>query len=72
MVKTFHLKGELEDMERLLNEDVYNNSAWNHRYYYFTEAENVSPQDFEKELDFTIQKIQFAPYNESPWNYLKG
>lgn len=35
LVKRFDMwdQGELQDMERMIDDDVRNNSAWNHRFY---------------------------------------
>ncbi|KAI9889815.1 MAG: CAAX geranylgeranyltransferase alpha subunit [Vezdaea aestivalis] len=80
LVRRFELwDSELPDIERLLREDVQNNSAWNHRYYcVFGRGERVghepkvAPQIVEREISFATEKIELAPQNLSPWNYLRG
>ena len=58
---------------KMLEEDVRNNSAWNHRYYVLLETGKMKEDDFlEKEVDFCLSKIKLAPNNESAWNYLRG
>ncbi|KAI3420965.1 hypothetical protein GPALN_014592 [Globodera pallida] len=57
-----------------LFEDVYNNSAWNYRYFIgaqlsdcFTNAEFMA-----REIGYTLDCIKKAPGNESGWSYLSG
>ena len=57
-------------MNRLLDEDVRNNSAWNQRYFLLKDS--LTDTLFDQEVQFIIDKIHLAPNNESPWNYLKG
>ena len=88
LVRHFSLwDGELPYVETLLEEDVRNNSAWNHRWYVVfgrymdpkkhsikngdSDAE-VEPEIFDREIMYTEKKIDLAPQNQSPWNYLKG
>ena len=61
---------ELKEVERMLTDDVRNNSAWNQRYFVYKN----SPQllDIERELKWIRGCLLLAPHNESPWNYLKG
>ncbi|KAF8609311.1 farnesyltransferase [Ceratobasidium sp. AG-I] len=69
--------GELEFVERLLDEDLRNNSAWHHRYFVvFGSGVREGDEDREgvirRELGYTKDKISIAPNNPSAWNYLRG
>ncbi|CZR57915.1 related to geranylgeranyltransferase type I alpha subunit (RAM2) [Phialocephala subalpina] len=79
-------KGEIEDCERLLREDVRNNSAWAHRFFvvfsnprYCTEGSKATEFDggipdeiLDREIEFSKAACFEAPQNQSPWNYLRG
>ena len=80
--------GELAYTEQLLNEDVRNNSAWNHRWFCIfgrkarkpsssdDDAVRAWEEDLKKairvEIGFTKAQIALAPNNNSAWNYLRG
>lgn len=69
------LDGEIEYTNRLLLNDVRNNSAWNHRFYVQEKLGKLKDKDcdyFKNELEFVLEKIKLAPNNESSWNYLVG
>ena len=56
-----------------LQEDLRNNSAWNHRWFVVTrEATPAPPAAAARELDFAFAAIARAPNNESPWNYVRA
>ncbi len=62
-------------MERLLEDDVRNNSAWNQRFFVLTGTapnNQVNGDILQRELDFTFKAIKKVPSNESSWNYLRG
>ena len=63
---------ELKFVERLLDKDVRNNSAWNQRYYVINSTSGFTKEIIDKEVEFTLEKINIATNNESAWNYLKG
>ncbi|KAL8283929.1 hypothetical protein RQP46_005361 [Phenoliferia psychrophenolica] len=65
-------EGERRYVEGLLEEDVRNNSAWNHRF--FCEVTTTEEREglLERELEFVKSKLQLAPNNPSAWNYLRG
>ncbi|KAF3929026.1 hypothetical protein ABW20_dc0101664 [Dactylellina cionopaga] len=66
---------ELAMTARLLEEDVRNNSAWNHRYFVVfgkLGTENPAEGVVEREVGFAKEAILKAPQNPSPWNYLKA
>ncbi|KAJ3292298.1 CAAX geranylgeranyltransferase alpha subunit [Rhizoclosmatium sp. JEL0117] len=64
---------ELKEVDGLIELDCRNNSAWNHRYYYFTNRpEGFSDDDLKSEITFSLAHVRKTPNNESPWNYLRG
>lgn len=66
---------EIEFVDRFISNDVYNNSAWSHRYFTFFSNDNNVLKDeteFLNENQYVIEKIKLAPQNVSPWNYLVG
>lgn len=63
---------ELEYVDKLLNEDLRNNSAWNQRYFVITHTSGFSPKVIQDEIDYTIQAILKVKKNESAWNYFRG
>ena len=88
LVRHFSLWGsELPYVEHLLQSDVRNNSAWNHRWF-IVFARHTDPQKhsvknddadsevpletIEREIEYTKAAISTAPQNQSPWNYLRG
>ncbi|KAI1784532.1 protein prenylyltransferase [Ganoderma leucocontextum] len=70
-------RGERPYVERLLEDDVRNNSAWHHRFFVvFASGVRAGDEDRERvlrrELAFAKEKIALAPNNPSAWNYLRG
>ncbi|KAJ4957041.1 hypothetical protein NE237_013824 [Protea cynaroides] len=65
---------ELDYCLQLLEEDIYNNSAWNQRYFVITRSPLLGglPAMRESEVRYTIEVILLNPDNESPWRYLRG
>ncbi|KAI2615927.1 protein prenylyltransferase [Hypoxylon sp. NC1633] len=77
---------ELQSIETMILEDVRNNSAWSHRFFvvfsdpshttpdsHATEHDPKVPADIiNREVEYAKSKIELAPQNQSPWNYLKG
>ncbi|KAF0914084.1 hypothetical protein E2562_026494 [Oryza meyeriana var. granulata] len=65
---------ELQYCNQLLEEDVFNNSAWNQRYLVITRSPFLGGLAAmrDSEVDYTIEAILANPQNESPWRYLKG
>jgi len=62
-------------VKELLDEDVRNNSAWNHRWYLAFARPGDPLSDVEvvqKELAFAQEQVLKAPQNASPWNYIRG
>lgn len=63
---------ELDYVERLLEEDIRNNSAWNQRYFVVSNTTNFEKCVIEREVEFALSKIAIVKSNESAWNYLRG
>ncbi|WFC99633.1 galactose-6-sulfurylase [Malassezia yamatoensis] len=71
--------GELDFADEMIQEDIRNNSAYNHRWYCIFgryskrgELDVALETKREKEIQYTLDKIAQAPNNASPWNYLRG
>ncbi|KZT24905.1 protein prenylyltransferase [Neolentinus lepideus HHB14362 ss-1] len=67
-------KGEVRWVERMLSDDVRNNSAWHHRFFVVFAAGQgeQGPEVIRREIAYAKQKISLAPNNASAWNYLRG
>lgn len=65
---------ELDYCHHLLEEDVFNNSAWNQRYFVITRSPFLGGLEAVRELEvrYTVNAILMYPENESPWRYLRG
>uniref|UniRef100_A0A2P2JMZ6 Protein farnesyltransferase/geranylgeranyltransferase type-1 subunit alpha n=2 Tax=Rhizophora mucronata TaxID=61149 RepID=A0A2P2JMZ6_RHIMU len=65
---------ELDYCNQLLEEDIFNNSAWNQRYLVVTQCPNLGGLRAmrESEVKYTTKAILANPENESPWTYLRG
>ncbi|EJS42900.1 ram2p [Saccharomyces arboricola H-6] len=64
---------ELAYTTDLIESDIYNNSAWTHRMFYWVNAKDVvSEVELADELQFIMDKIQLVPQNISSWTYLRG
>ncbi|KAE8210443.1 hypothetical protein CF327_g5681 [Tilletia walkeri] len=75
--------GELEYTDGLLDTDLRNNSAWNHRFFVLFASgrarERVADREgtdevewIRREAGFAKSKIVLTPNNASAWNYLRG
>ncbi len=65
----------MEYIERLLQEDIRNNSAWNQRFFVVSHqcAKGVIDGDaLDREVSFVRAAIEKDPANESSWNYFRG
>lgn len=60
---------EITYIEWLLNQDVYNNSAWSYRFFIVSLAP-FSESLVNKEIKYCQFAISESPQNESAWNYL--
>ncbi|GAA6027443.1 hypothetical protein JCM8097_007866 [Rhodosporidiobolus ruineniae] len=65
-------EGEIAYVEKLLEEDVRNNSAWNHRFFVCFESGMGGKDVGEREIRFAKEKLALSPNNPSAWNYLRG
>jgi protein farnesyltransferase/geranylgeranyltransferase type-1 subunit alpha len=71
-------EGEFAFVQKMVEKDVRNNSAWNYRWFLVNgrEAEGVKGVTDEavkqREVEYATQAISKAPQNPSPWNYLRG
>ena len=65
-------QNELQYVDRLLDDDIRNNSAWNQRYFVVNNITGFTPDVIERELAFTLVKIKTVTNNESAWSYLRG
>lgn len=65
-------EGELDYVAKLVDDDIRNNSAWNHRFYVIQNTTSFNPDVIKSECEYTIKMIKLAPNNESAWNYLRG
>jgi len=68
-------KGEIDFVESLLNMDLRNNSAWNHRFFVVFESGKGggdTEEVVERELSYVYEKLGLAPNNASAWNYVRG
>lgn len=63
---------ELGFVDKLIKDDVYNNSAWAHRFFAFVKLTELGEINWEKEVEYVKQNINLAPNNYSSWNYLIG
>ena len=77
---------ELASTESFIDDDVRNNSAWSHRFFLvFSDPATSTPGAaatapdpavpaavVDAELAYARAKIDLAPQNQSPWNYLRG
>ena len=59
-------------VERLLEEDIRNNSAWNQRHFVVVNTTSYTPEVLAAEVEYAKTAIKKAVHNESPWNYLRG
>ncbi len=62
---------ELDWVERLISDDVRNNSAWHHRFF-LVFSRPAPARLLRRELLYTKHQISLAPNNASAWNYLRG
>ncbi|XP_074592001.1 protein farnesyltransferase/geranylgeranyltransferase type-1 subunit alpha [Curcuma longa] len=67
-------ENELEFCCELIENDVFNNSAWNQRYFVITRSPLLGGLQAmrDSEVCYTSNIILANPHNESPWRYLRG
>jgi protein farnesyltransferase/geranylgeranyltransferase type-1 subunit alpha len=77
-VKHFELSHSLEVAftERLIQDDILNNSAWSHRYYTLfgngATAEEKGDELVDSEVEYAKSIIRMLSSNAAAWNYLRG
>lgn len=62
----------MDYVDRLLDDDIRNNSAWNQRYFVINNTTGFTEDVLKREIKYTLEKINKAKENESAWNYLRG
>lgn len=76
VVSKFQLYGDAKQnmlVDKILEDDLRNNSAWNHRFYLkFGQDSLITSEVMDTELEYVKSKIKLSPQNESSWSYLKG
>ncbi|KWU46260.1 protein prenylyltransferase, partial [Rhodotorula sp. JG-1b] len=63
--------GEIAYADKLLQEDLRNNSAWSHRFFVAFES-GMGGDCAEREIRYAKEKLAISPNNPSAWNYLRG
>ncbi|KAG8369572.1 hypothetical protein BUALT_Bualt14G0027300 [Buddleja alternifolia] len=66
---------ELAYCDELLEDDIFNNSAWNQRYFVVTRSPLLGGLEAavrDSEVAYAVKAILAKPENESPWRYLRG
>lgn len=58
-------------MDRLISDDVRNNSAWNQRFFVLKHT-GFTPDVLQREIHYVMNRILFVKNNESAWNFLRG
>lgn len=60
-------------IDAILENDVRNNSAWNHRFFLkFSQDKLITSDVMDEELEYVKLQIKRSPQNESSWSYLRG
>lgn len=62
---------ELQYVDRLISEDLRNNSAWNQRFFVLKYT-GITPDVLQREINYAINRIRLIKTNESSWNFLRG
>ncbi|KAH6821941.1 farnesyltransferase A [Perilla frutescens var. hirtella] len=65
---------ELAYCNELIEDDVFNNSAWNQRYFVVSRSPLLGGLEVmrDSEVAYAIKAILTKPENESSWRYLRG
>lgn len=61
----------MQYVDRLISEDMRNNSAWNERFFVLKHT-GFSADVLEREINYVMNRIRLIKNNESPWNFLRG
>ena len=62
---------ELQYVDRLISDDMRNNSAWNERFFVVKQT-GITDEVVLAEITYVLNRIRLIKNNESPWNYLRG
>jgi len=62
---------ELVYVDRLISDDVRNNSAWNQRFFVLKHT-GFTQDVLQREIHYVMMRIRFVKNNESTWNFLRG
>lgn len=62
---------ELAYVDKLISEDVRNNSAWNQRFFVLKYT-GFGTDVLLREINYAMNRIRFVKNNESAWNFLRG
>jgi len=66
-------RGEMDFTTGLLQSDVYNNSAWNHRFFVLSSGGvPLNGALFQHEVVFALNGLEDHRENESAWSFLTG
>ena len=65
-------ENELKYVDKLIADDVRNNSGWNHRHFVISHTSGFTKPVLAAELEYCKAQISRAVNNASPWNYLIG
>ena len=78
-MKYFELSHSLEVAftDRLIENDILNNSAWSHRFYTLfgngaANTEGKGEELVDSEVEYAKKIIRRLSSNAAPWNYLRG
>ena len=63
---------EISFIDKMLNDDIRNNSAWNHKYFVNKETTNFNKDFIDEELLKIMKLIELDIHNDSSWRYLEG
>ncbi|KAJ2996892.1 CAAX geranylgeranyltransferase alpha subunit [Globomyces sp. JEL0801] len=74
LVRTHNIwEAEMKESDYWIQNDVRNNSAWNHRFFILSQGPNpINTDTIQQQITFTMGMIEMAPNNESPWNFING
>lgn len=62
---------ELIYVDKLISDDVRNNSAWNQRFFVLKHT-GFTTDVLQREIHYVMNRIRFVKNNESTWNFLRG
>lgn len=63
------------EVEKYIDNDVQNNSAWSYRFFLYNRGELLlvkNPNLIDEEIAYVERRLDTEPFNESAWNYLNG